>query len=414
MTAHEPSLLRPALLCLGILAHAAAATAAELDTYRQTYAKQQQDIESRYASDTNALAAGYRAALQSLLAKVKAAGDLDRVKAVMAELDSAAMGETEPENAAAMPAIVTLRTRRADRLAEIRRKRASQIVELASSYDKALGNLQVNLVKADRLDDATAVQEERTRALGDRSYLDARELVARKPVAVARPAPPPPEPAVTSRSLPPDLRKGLLVRYAFDNARDELEDSSGNGRKGSGPRAHFSQKGRFGRALECDGAESFAVLGDGGLGDLAQATVCAWVRPDAAQDAPILEFSANNFRYGPHIWSKPDGRLYVNFWGRPGNDRLVLTRPGLLNKGEWTHVALVHDGQRGTVYADGKEVGDEAWDGFRLETRYPFHIGARQGWSAGNVVFDGSIDEVMVFDRALSAREIQQLVRMAL
>lgn len=401
------------LLAIALLSGPATSPAAEFDAYRQTYEKKLLEIQAQHAADTNALTGFYKTALESLLAKVKAAGDLAKVKAVLAELERQTSGATGPDDLPTIPEVVSLRTALASRSAHLEKKRAGQIVDLTERYDEALEKVQKNLVKVDKLDEAKAVQAERARARDERAYLDARKLVESKPVSAPRPSPfPPPEPEVSSRSLPPDLRQGLLVRYSFDDARSELKDDSGNGRDGDGTRAHFSPKGHLGRALECDGADSFAVLASGHLGDLGQATVCAWVKPGSAQDAPILEFSADNFRYGPHLWSKPDGRLYVNFWGRPGNDRIVLTRPGLLKKGEWTHVALVYDGRKGMVYADGKQVGVEAWDDLRLETRYPFYLGARQGWRGGNVLFDGSIDEVMVYDRPLSGREIQQLVRM--
>ena len=73
----------------------------------------------------------------------------------------------------------------------------------------------------------------------------------------------------------------------------------------------------------------------------------------------------------------------------------------------WVHMALVHEGEAGGdvsyVYADGKRIGMQVAALNTADDR-PFQIGI---WS-GNY-FDGLIDEVRLYDRALSQGEVAYL-----
>ena len=75
---------------------------------------------------------------------------------------------------------------------------------------------------------------------------------------------------------------------------------------------------------------------------------------------------------------------------------------------EWHHLTGVGDGANMYIYVDGVEVASRVYAtaGYGTNSN-PFHIGAKS-LTAGNH-FTGLIDEVLVYDRALSAGEISQL-----
>mgnify|MGYP003590648665 CR=1 FL=1 len=203
----------------------------------------------------------------------------------------------------------------------------------------------------------------------------------------------------------------LLLHYTFDEEGDALlNDSSANKHHGSrrSP-ARNTPDGRVNGALVCDGRTSFLAVDLTSVPAVSNLTLSAWINASMDQYSPVLEFSSNNYQYGPHLWTTPEGGLYMNFWGRPGNDRTVVTRPGLIMPHEWVHVACVYDGRRGIVYVNGEETGTQVYEGLSLEIGQPFYVGARQGWSGGNTVFTGMIDDVRVYTRALHAEEIRTL-----
>lgn len=207
------------------------------------------------------------------------------------------------------------------------------------------------------------------------------------------------------------VEEGLRMHYTFDAAGETLlQDHSGNDRHGTSTgEAKCSEDGHPGGSLDCDGRWSFLALQPAGQLLASNLTMAAWVMSRAQQYAPVLEFSMNNYQYGPHLWVTTEGRVYMNFWGRPGNDRTVTTPPGVVKQDEWVHVACVYDGRRGIVYINGEESGDQTFETLTLELSYPFYVGARQGWSGGNTVFDGLVDDVRVYTRALQPEEIRAL-----
>ena len=83
--------------------------------------------------------------------------------------------------------------------------------------------------------------------------------------------------------------------------------------------------------------------------------------------------------------------------------------------GHWHHVAGTFNGSTLHVYVDGQPVGRVGhWNGVPVKTAYDLTIGANRSnpdASLGEVgpSFNGAMDDVMMFNRALSAKEIKTL-----
>lgn len=69
----------------------------------------------------------------------------------------------------------------------------------------------------------------------------------------------------------------------------------------------------------------------------------------------------------------------------------------------WTHLALTYDGVRLRLYVDGTRVSSRALTGTILRTSDPLWIGGNRPYGE---YFKGVIDEVRVYDRALSPAEV--------
>lgn len=82
------------------------------------------------------------------------------------------------------------------------------------------------------------------------------------------------------------------------------------------------------------------------------------------------------------------------------------SEPGAVSLGEWQHVAITWDGATVTFYRDGEAVGTApGLHELRDSTRW-LYIGNNKLRTQD---FDGRIDEVKIFDRVLSAAELQEL-----
>jgi hypothetical protein len=86
-----------------------------------------------------------------------------------------------------------------------------------------------------------------------------------------------------------------------------------------------------------------------------------------------------------------DGKGYSYY----ANDPLMLTA------GAWHHVAATYDGAMMRAYLDGEEVGRGMQAQMAIkDSDQPFRIGAN---------YQGAVDEVMLYDRALTKEEVEAL-----
>ncbi len=83
--------------------------------------------------------------------------------------------------------------------------------------------------------------------------------------------------------------------------------------------------------------------------------------------------------------------------------------------GRWHHVAMTQDAERMRVYLDGKEVGTHDWRGARdqVQNGEPLRLGLTPSFHPDTrpVGFEGALDDVAIYRRALSPTEIAELFR---
>jgi Concanavalin A-like lectin/glucanases superfamily len=92
-------------------------------------------------------------------------------------------------------------------------------------------------------------------------------------------------------------------------------------------------------------------------------------------------------------------------------DSVVLSAPNTVRVGQWTHVMGVYDAatKRIEIFVDGKSAGTAVrGPGFHATGELVFGRGRLQGAAAQH--WNGGVDEVRAYSRALSAAEIQGLV----
>ncbi len=83
----------------------------------------------------------------------------------------------------------------------------------------------------------------------------------------------------------------------------------------------------------------------------------------------------------------------------------VLYGPHII-EGQWTHLAGTFDGIEGVLFVNGAVVAREAF-GYSPNTSRPLRIGAGATEGLAEFFFTGEVDEVAVYDRALTAAQIQ-------
>ncbi len=209
---------------------------------------------------------------------------------------------------------------------------------------------------------------------------------------------------------------GLAARYAFEN---DVKDSSSNGNDGMIMGKPTWIDGVQGKALEFHG---LGVSGGGGdyvmcapsasLDITGPISLALWIRPDAddpegkatttAPMAKALSTASPSWSYQVRYgWNSPKPYMAFTFNTSP---RAWVYVGQNLTKGEWSHIACSHDGTTLRCYLDGVE-RDSTPMGQITSSPAPILIGS-DGWGCDWI---GAIDEVAIYNRALSAGEILYL-----
>ena len=167
--------------------------------------------------------------------------------------------------------------------------------------------------------------------------------------------------------------------------------------------------GQVGEAFSFDGSGDRVDVLDPVAGVLGADpfTVAFWVRTDADHVADYLV--GKSYPNGGDGWDirLGDRRLYLeglNGWDPQWN----LRTDQVITIGRWHHVAVTSDGMTTTLYLDGAT--DPAWTIPRQPvsgTSNPLRFGFTTGY--GGTQLDGALDEVQLYDRALSQEEVQGL-----
>ncbi|MCH2059882.1 MAG: DUF1553 domain-containing protein [Verrucomicrobiales bacterium] len=141
-------------------------------------------------------------------------------------------------------------------------------------------------------------------------------------------------------------------------------------------------------------------------------TFAAWLKvPGNGNGSVIARMDVGQAYRGYDFWfqNRAVGTHIVSSW--PGNAlKVVSAQPLAADK--WQHVAVVYDGSSKAsgvkIFIDGKLVGNKVeQDSLKdsIVTQTPFKIGSRS--SQGN--YNGEVDELRIYNRALSEAEIQRL-----
>ena len=226
-------------------------------------------------------------------------------------------------------------------------------------------------------------------------------------------------PATPKSTVP--LTSGLIGYWGAEgNARDSVGTNHALLCNGAG----FAD-GIAGKAFNFDGQGGYIYIpGSASLNPGNEVTVEMWIKPDPqnamqtyqgliASDYYVLEFG-NGFgrpQMGIHFALSSDNSLTV-----PWPQTADANNGGFpVSPGVWHHVAGTYDGTRLQLYIDGEAAGRPLYHSGSISPMRPgdgITIGGEERKSngpdpSGNRFFQGLIDEVAIYHRALSADEIK-------
>jgi hypothetical protein len=197
---------------------------------------------------------------------------------------------------------------------------------------------------------------------------------------------------------------GLVAAYDFDDgAGTVLTDVTARGHNGTISGATWTTSGHSGSALTFSGSQRVIVSDASDLDLTTGMTLEAWVYPTAVPadwTTVILKENTPSLGYALYAGT-PANRpeAYVN----NGSDRGV-TGTAAVPQNTWTHLAATYDGATLRLYVNGVQAASQAVTGTIRTSSGALSIGGNAVWGE---YFRGRLDEVRVYNRALSAAEVQ-------
>ncbi len=209
--------------------------------------------------------------------------------------------------------------------------------------------------------------------------------------------------------LPEPQAEYRFDETSWDGTPGEVRDSSGNGLNGNALNGARPLPAKVCNGATLDGSSQYLEVPDNPLLNITEElTITTWIRPYTIPASGLKSIVSKDWNYEFHINSA--GQIYW-WWNDAGGGVHTLTTSGTpLNAGFWYHVAIVYSrsGAFQRIYINGVERAASSRNEVLRTTTDPLQIGADQGFAGRE--FDGQIDEVYIYDAALTPEQINAVM----
>tara|TARA_R110002074_G_scaffold195431_1_gene361700 strand:+ start:94 stop:3015 length:2922 start_codon:yes stop_codon:yes gene_type:complete len=194
----------------------------------------------------------------------------------------------------------------------------------------------------------------------------------------------------------------------WDGTSSEIIDSSNSGLNGRsvGNATAFPAKVCNGALF--DGTGDYIEVADNPILDISdELTVMAWVKPSAFPASDLMTIVSKDTNFEFHI--DPAGKILWWWNSSTGASRSFTSNNTNLSLGNWHHVAITYSKSQASqkIFIDGIETNSQSYANESLiNNNLPLYIGTDDNYRSRD--FNGSIDEVKIFKRALAINAIQK------
>lgn len=207
----------------------------------------------------------------------------------------------------------------------------------------------------------------------------------------------------------------LVLYLPFDTeSKDEIKDLSKHKNHGTVSGNPKWDKGKIGNALTFDATDDQVVVPTSKSLDIRdKITMMAWVNPDkklmddwrtVVGKSPTNVLGQITFAYDIRTDKAGNYRFSLNIGAWQS-----LVGP-VAEIGKWTHIAGTYDGKEMVLYLNGEGIDKKLVNGKIEVIGDPVCIGniVDAGGAGKNEYWSGLIDEVKIWDRGLSDKEVKQ------
>jgi len=213
-----------------------------------------------------------------------------------------------------------------------------------------------------------------------------------------------------------EASSGLVGSWSFDESTGTtVHDSSGNGNNGTLINAPLWWNGKFGTALNFDGTDDYVEIPHNETLTSSNFTIEAWIylssdvvgtqaRIVSKQETISKSYSFDIFGNG---YGGSTGNQLLSSIGTGATWYNFLSTTHLSNQ-TWYHVAGTQEGTNSKIYIDGQLDKNGTTSTQTANNTGVLTIGCqKQTGTNATYFFNGTIDEVRIYNRALSQQEIQ-------
>jgi hypothetical protein len=358
-----------------------------LDSFKRTYEQKQQALVAQYGKD-----------LDAGLLDLKKKGDLDNYLLVDAEKKRFDAEKAPPALSAAKDPFRSLTV-----------AYCQSLVNLQEQYIKALEEYVKKSLIANKIDEAKAAKaakdEVAVALAGLKENFPAQPL---KPTVVADPIPE--KPALLGNIFS-TYSKDLVLYYTFDkNMGASVPDTSKNKNDGRAIGAKWAQEGKVGSSCLFNGSNARILIDHDASLELGSGprTMGAWIKNyGSTHSYQSIFYKGSNPGYGIRLSLLPDRA--IEYFKSAGAHYSIYTSSRIIADSNWHHLVAVDQGN-GTVefYMDGELFESMRQQNYNSNTKEKAAVGGLANTLHGQW-FNGLIDELFIFKRALTKTEVKRL-----
>ncbi|MCK5321107.1 VCBS repeat-containing protein [Candidatus Pacearchaeota archaeon] len=192
-------------------------------------------------------------------------------------------------------------------------------------------------------------------------------------------------------------------------------DFSGNGNNGSVTGANWSSSGKLGGGFEFDGVDNRINYPLLNFGD--EFTISVWTYPVWTDNIKTIinnkdgsNGETDGFNLVINNWETSNRRITFST-GNGGSQNSASTNTGQIIESQWNHIAVVVNRTNGSaiIYHNGLNVTTDS----SILTDFKINDSWELGYMDTEYYFNGTMDEVAIWNRSLSASEISEMYNLS-
>ncbi len=197
----------------------------------------------------------------------------------------------------------------------------------------------------------------------------------------------------------PDINKGLISYFNFD---DNIKDQQGYSGDGMPTGSLTYGAGRIGKAIMFDGNNQSVVFNATPSQAPINVSISFWMKGTASPNQYLLGILSyeDNFQKYLSFWVDDQNKFYsyLSIQASPIEADFIPEN--------WIHVVGTYDGLKSNLYINGTLTGTLAEEGGVMTSFKKITLGYSE---ASAKYWTGSIDELYIYNRALTQAEVTQL-----